>query len=182
MSARARGDHDDRPAPRWRPLPPPAAQRDAFAHREARRLITRQTRPRGAAGWMAVAMVVLICAGVAVSRIRAMAPAPHAISSAPTPRAWFDAYLAAAVDNPRQVCRVLFAPELAASYQQDGHGTCLRYFDDVIDAPVRITRIVRSGATAVIDLSQRRPPQYQWSVVLNDAANRWQAVALIRNR
>lgn len=45
-----------------------------------------------------------------------------------TPRAWFDAYEAAAIDNPGRVCSELFAPQLAGAYGKAVQGSCRGYF------------------------------------------------------
>ena len=90
--------------------------------------------------------------------------------------------MAAAVDDPARVCRVLFAPQLAAGYRQSAAGSCESYFADVQDSAVRIERIAQSNDTAVIELRQRRAPRYRWSAVLARHGGGWRAVALVGGR
>jgi len=105
--------------------------------------------------------------------------APAEVRAPSTPRAWFDAYMAAAVDDAPLVCGTLLSPQLAASYARRAGGDCVGYFHTVDDTPVKIERVVELGATAVIELRQRRAPGSWSSVVLDRDGDGWQAVALI---
>jgi hypothetical protein len=86
--------------------------------------------------------------------------------------------MAAAVDDPARVCGTLFAPELAARYRHTKPGSCLAFFSDVQDSPVRIRRIVQSDGTAVIEARQTHT-RLAWSVVLARHDGGWRAVDLI---
>jgi hypothetical protein len=130
--------------------------------------------------FLAVLAVAAVTAAVSATTRRA-SPTPL-VADLTTPRAWFDDYLAAAVDDPARVCHVLLAPELAASYRHTTAGSCMRYFGDVQDSGVRIQRIVHSSGTAVIELRQSHPPVYRWSVVLGRHGAGWRAVAVISDR
>lgn len=193
MSTRARGDHDRAYLHPWRPKQPgtssprrapqltwpddpvdrPASVGGVESH-PAPSPPQRQSR----AGQRAVVFVVvaaLAAAGVASTRPRAAQPAVFP----PSPRAWFDAYMAAAVDDPSRVCQTLLAPELAARYRQARPGSCRAFFAGVQDTQVRIRRIVESGGVAVIDARQSRPPRAPWSVVLARRGGGWRAVDLL---
>lgn len=65
------------------------------------------------------ALALLIAgAAVAVGGVAAageLASAPARLQLPATPRAWLDAYEAAAIDNPSRVCSELFAPQLAVA-------------------------------------------------------------------
>ena len=131
MIARLRGEHDNHPGG-WRPTLDP--QRDPFerpgdrsegAWRPGLRRAFREPpyalvwRSRGAR-WLAllaVAVVGLIIAGWSVTQ---RAPVRTEPSLPATPRAWLDAYEAAAIDNPPLVCSQLFSPALAATYATRG--------------------------------------------------------------
>jgi hypothetical protein len=190
MSARARGDHDSPYMHPWRPKRPGTGPlRRADQHSEAgaagdavpcrpdwsavagRRPKSRVARRAG------VAILVLVMAGAAYASERPARSHTHLYPS--TPRAWLDAYLSTAVDNPSWVCRVLFAPELAARYRHTRPGSCTAFFFTVEDSGVRIRRIVQSDGAAVIELRQAHPPRYAWNVVLARQGGSWQAVDLV---
>jgi hypothetical protein len=188
MSTRARGDHD-RPYMRpWRPKqpgagplrradvhPPPAPPDDG--PQDVFEVGSREPQTRSRAGRRAIIFVVVAAlAGAGMASTRALTPRPVVYPS--SPRAWFDAYLAAAVDEPARVCGTLFAPELAARYRHTRLGSCLAFFSDVQDSPVRIQRIVESDGTAVIDARQTHP-SLAWNVVLARHGGGWRAVDLI---
>jgi hypothetical protein len=96
-----------------------------------------------------------------------------------TPRQWFDAYMAAAVDDPGRVCDLLFSPQLAARYGHGPRSSCLRYYADVSNTSVTVERVVRFGETAVVHLMQRNRARSPWYVVLTRRDGGWQAVDLL---
>lgn len=191
MSLRARGDHDGPHLRRWRPAPPgtgltrrsgadaaPAptdAAGDAMGYAETPRLTNTRSWRRPGGRMVAWALA----AAVAAAGYAATRPAAQPGLYPRSPRAWFDAYMAAAVDDPTRVCRVLFAPELAARYHHTRAGSCRSYFADVQDSAVRIRGITAADGTAVVRLRQAQAPRYAWSVVLGRHGGGWQAVALI---
>jgi hypothetical protein len=192
MSTRARGEHDWPGTTAWRPVRPMVSRREPTAPRNDSDVctepgdavdVTRLPHPaRSRRLWPAVA--VLAAAAIAIASSppgRSARPVVRVVSPA-TPRAWFDAYMAAAVDDPTRVCHVLFAPELATSYRHSAAGSCGSYFANVQDSAVQIERIVQSDGTAVIDLRQRRAPRYRWNAVLARHPGGWRAVALVRGR
>ena len=95
-----------------------------------------------------------------------------------TPRAWLDAYEAAAVDNPGRVCSVLFAPQLAHAYARSVHGGCRDYFRQIRSFSVVVHRQLEDGRTAVLELHQSIRP-HDWSVVLSHRGDGWRAVDLV---
>jgi len=95
-----------------------------------------------------------------------------------TPRAWLDAYEAAAIDKPSRVCSRLFTPELATIYAHAAHSSCTRYFKRIMSSSVTIRRIVREGGTAVLELHQTLS-HASWAVILNHQSTGWQAVDLL---
>jgi hypothetical protein len=128
-------------------------------------------------------LAVLAVAGIAAaSSAGRRAGSPPVAGSAGTPRRWFDAYMAAAVDDPGRVCRTLFTTQLAASYRRTPSGSCERYFADVQDTGVRIEQIVNARDTAVVELRQTHPPRYRWNAVLSHNARSWRAVAILDGR
>lgn len=106
------------------------------------------------------------------------APGPVPVRLPSTPRAWLDAYEAAAVDNPARVCSVLFSPELPQVYASAMRSTCGSYFRQITSFSVRVRRVVEEGRTAVLELHQTVRPQ-DWAVVLSRQQDGWQAVDLV---
>ena len=149
MIARLRGEHDNHPGG-WRPTLDP--QRDPFerpgdrsegAWRPGLRRAFREPpyalvwRSRGAR-WLAllaVAVVGLIIAGWSLSQRAPVRTEPRLPA---TPRAWLDAYEAAAIDNPPLVCSRLFSPALAATYGRVAHGSCTTYFKRISSSSVTV--------------------------------------------
>ena len=192
MIARLRGEHHNHPGG-WRPTLDP--QRDPLerpgdrsegARRPGLRRAFREPayalvwRSRGAR-WLAllaVAVVGLIIAGWSLSRRAPVRTEPRLPA---TPRAWLDAYEAAAIDNPPLVCSRLFSPALAASYGRVAHGSCTTYFERISSSSVTVGRILRDGGTAVLELRQALD-HTDWAVVLNRHTDGWQAVDLLDGR
>jgi hypothetical protein len=131
---------------------------------------------------LAVTVAALVVLGTAAIRARFGASTRRASPYPTTPRAWFDAYMAAAVDDPEQVCRVLFSPEFARTYNQTPQHSCLGYFTHVADTQVQIQTIRTYRSTAVVRLRQRYPPRYYWGVVLDQVDQGWRAVDLLGGR
>jgi hypothetical protein len=95
-----------------------------------------------------------------------------------TPRAWLDAYEAAAIDNPSRVCSELFAPQLARAYGKAPHGSCTSYFKQITSFSVVVRRVLQDGGTAVLELRQTVRPR-DWAVVLNRQPGGWRAIDLL---
>jgi hypothetical protein len=193
MSTRARGEHDWPRTTAWRPLRPAVSHPEPSIPPSDSEFCPEQgdevdgTHPQHSSHtrrvWLAIA--VIAAAAIAISSSSSPGrPGPLATgaASAATPRAWFDAYMAAAVDDPAGVCHILFGPELAASYRHSAAGSCESYFADVQDSAVRIEQIVQSGGTAVIELRQARAPRYRWNAVLARHGGGWRAVVLVAGR
>jgi len=104
------------------------------------------------------------------SRERAQLPA--------TPRAWLDAYEAAAIDNPSRVCSELFAPQLAQAYGKALHGSCTSYFKQITSFSVIVRSVLQDGGTAVLELRQTVRPR-DWAVILDREPRGWRAVDLL---
>ena len=175
MIARVRGEHDTGWG-RWRP----AADRDVGAapgpevprsQRERKALPWRRASLASLAAGAAIAVgYVFVGGGVTPDRAPAELPA--------TPRAWLDAYEAAAIDNPSEVCSELFAPELAHAYAKVLHSSCTSYFERITSFSVVVRRVVRDGSTALLELHQTVRPR-DWAVVLSRRPGGWQAVDLL---
>ena len=191
MIARTRGEHDCRRARAWRPgqtavtTPEPAADLASSEPALGTGVEVLVERSPGSPFhrrlWLAVAM---LAAAALASALSPTGRASRPVAAAPpgTPRAGFDAYMAAAVDDPARVCRVRFSPRLAASYRHTSSGSCERYFADVTDTAVRIQRIVESHATAIVELRQAHGARYRWQAILSRHAGGWRAVGLTGGR
>jgi len=192
MISRARGEHDS--PLRWpgrptRPAASPAGARkprfDPAAHTPRQSPDTAWQHSETGRGRRIIARVlaaVALAAGGYAAGSWLQDGGLRAASYPSTPRAWFNAYMAAAVDDAPRVCGTLLSAQLAASYARRAGGGCVGYFHSVDDTPVKIERVVELGATAVIELRQRRAPRPWSSVVLDRRGDAWQAVALISGR
>jgi hypothetical protein len=138
MRVRVRGEHQQPYMHRWRLKRPGAPVRAGDGHvhkRETGRGADAGGRARWASRARLAASVILALLGAGAVGYWAR-PVPAARQPSPyppTPRAWFDAYMAAAVDDPGRVCTVLFSPGLAARYARTGQRSCLAYFQRVSD-------------------------------------------------
>jgi hypothetical protein len=72
--------------------------------------------------------------------------------------------------------------QLAALYATRSRRGCIGYFRTVVDTPVVIVAVRRSGDSAVVQLRQRHPPRRWSSIVLRRRSGVWQATALRRGR
>ena len=127
--------------------------------------------------WLCLAAGAAIAVGsVAETAWLSAGPAPAQLPS--TPRAWLDAYEAAAIDDPSRVCSELFAPELAQAYGKALHSSCMSYFERITSFSVVVRRVFTHGSTAVLELHQMVRPR-DWAVVLGHRSGGWQAVDLL---
>ena len=177
MIARIRGEHDAR----WGRRLPTTARETAVPPRLTATVVDRQ---RGASrslhrpvSWRLVAIGVSL-AVVCLTVILWLSPSPARSQLPATPRAWLDAYEAAAVDNPSRVCSELFAPQLAQAYGKALHGSCTSYFKQITSFSVVVRRVLQDGGTAVLELRQTVRPR-DWAVVLNRQPGGWRAVDLL---
>jgi hypothetical protein len=190
MIARIRGEHDTHWG-RWRPSASRevavGAERQAVAGASdgaplppAARQAPGRSRPgRRALRWLAVLLAVTAVGSLAAHWSRAEFPPASAQAGLPvTPRAWLDAYEAAAVDNPGRVCSQLFAPALAQAYARAVHGSCDSYFRRITSFSVVVRRVLAAGDTAVLELRQTVRPR-DWAVILDRRRGGWQAVDLL---
>jgi hypothetical protein len=179
MIARIRGAHDAR----WgRGRPTKARATAAAPARQTAPVVDRQRSaeaPRRRVLWSS-----LIGVTVTVSCLTAiwwLSPSPARSQLPATPRAWMDAYEAAAIDNPSRVCTELFAPQLAQAYGEALHGSCTSYFKDITSFSVVVRRVLQDGSTAVLELRQTVRPR-DWAVVLNRQPDGWRAVDLLAGK
>jgi hypothetical protein len=184
MIARHRGEHDSQPA-RWRPgtgrQPAHAIQAsDAFATDDPSSRVPRRTgaEPRGALRRFTLFLVIAAAAGIAMAHLAQVHSTPSHPVLPETPRAWLDAYEAAAIDNPDRVCSTLFAPALARAYAQAIHSSCRSYFRHITSISIIVHRILGGQETAVLELQQTVRPR-SWAVVLSRRLDGWQAVDLV---
>jgi hypothetical protein len=193
MIARIRGEHDTHWG-RWRPSArrevaigaqrqtAPAATDVAPLPPAARQAPGRSRHARRALRWLAVLLAVTTVGSLAAHWSRPEFPPPPAQAGLPaTPRAWLDAYEAAAVDDPGRVCSELFAPALAQAYARAVHGSCADYFRRITSFSVVVRRVLADGDTAVLELRQTVRPR-DWAVVLDRRRAGWQAVDLLTGK
>jgi hypothetical protein len=180
MIARIRGEHDAR----WGRWLPTTAREAAVPPRLTADVVDRQ---RGASrplhrpvSWRLVAIGVSL-AVMCLTVILWLSPSPARSQLPATPRAWLDAYEAAAVDNPSRVCSELFAPQLAQAYWKALHGSCTNYFKRITSFSVVVHRVLQDGGTAVLELRQTVRPR-DWAVVLDRESGGWRAVDLLAGK
>ena len=180
MIARIRGEHDARWG-RWRP-----GAGVGVAIAPSRRIASVAGRPDGDTGalrhrvpWRPFAVGALIPVACAQRCDGASRPGPSRPQLPATPRAWLDAYEAAAIDNPPRVCSELFSPALAQAYGKAVRGRCTSYFEQITSFSVVVWRVLQDGDTAVLELRQTLRPRDNWAVVLNRAPAGWRAVDLL---
>jgi hypothetical protein len=175
MIARIRGDHDTRWG-RWRP----DATHESSATR-AQSTDLPQRVPQAAPKRWGVWRFVAAGASIAVACVAAagsFSSTPGRAQLPATPRAWLDAYEAAAIDNPARVCSELFEPRLARAYGKALHSSCRTYFSHITSLSVVVRRVFADGRTAVLELHQTVRPR-DWAVVLSHRPHGWQAVDLL---
>jgi hypothetical protein len=183
MIVRTRGDDHELQWGRWRP---PSRAQPLGAGEPATRPSSRLRRWRPSPQRLTRWLVLLVVAGGAYSAVGGAgwftnSTKPTLAVMPATPRAWLDAYDAAAVDDPARVCSQLFAAPLAAAYARAAHGSCARYFARVTVASVRVWRVLQAGNTAVLELRQVIKHQ-AWAVVLHRRPEGWQAVDVMDGR
>jgi hypothetical protein len=178
MSVRIRGEHDARWG-QWRPTA--AREADGTPPRQTAAVVDRagDTNPRRRRRllWWLLALGVSLAVGCSTA-IWWLSPSPTRSQLPATPRAWLDAYEAAAIDNPSRVCSELFAPQLAQAYGKALHGSCTSYFKQITSFSVVVRRVMQDGGTAVLELRQTVRPR-DWAVVLNRQPGGWRAVDLL---
>jgi hypothetical protein len=184
MIDRIRGDHDARWA-RWRPARQ-ANDRQSTTRghltpgRQSPTLRARARRWRRATwglGTLAAVIVLVLAGAWGVEQLNPTPAVPVARLPA-TPRAWLDAYLAAAVDDPQEVCSQLFAPQLTVVYAHAAHSSCPGFFGRMTSSSVIVRRMLSDGATTVLELRQKIG-HADWAVVLDRRPSGWQAVDLL---
>jgi hypothetical protein len=179
MIVRIRGEHDARWG-RWRPTK--ARESAGAPPRQTAGVVDRQTgadAPRRRVLWSS-----LIGVSVAVGCLTALlwlSPSQARSQLPATPRAWLDAYEAAAIDNPSRVCSELFAAQLAQAYGKALHGSCTNYFKQSTSFSVVVRRVLQDGGTAVLELRQTVRPR-DWAVVLDRQPGGWRAVDLLAGK
>ena len=180
MIARIRGEHDAR----WGRWLPTTARETAASPRLTAGGVARQSGARRPLHrpvlWSPVAIAVSL-AVVCLTVILWLSPSPARSQLPATPRAWLDAYEAAAVDNPSRVCSELFAPQLAQAYGKALHGSCTTYFKQITSYSVVLRRVIQDGGTAVLELRQTVRPR-DWAVVLTRQPEGWRAVDLLAGK
>lgn len=187
MSVRVRGEHQQPHMHGWRLKRPGSPDRWDTGRRHedegAQGGQASERAPRaGRVGIAAVVVLVIFAAGAAGYMARPIPAAPRGSPYPPTPRAWFDSYMAAVVDDPSRVCGVLFTPGLAATYSRTPERSCQAYFRRGSDSAVQIVGVRVSGSTAVVRLRQRLAPRGDWAVVLDRVDRGWRAVDLLSGR
>jgi hypothetical protein len=184
MIARRRGD-EMRPHIRWRP---PAATPTAWetAPPQPPRPLAEDlgedtpTAPGRHRRPILLVLTMLVVAGaIAGEGHRGSVASPQQLPA--TPRAWVQAWTAAALENPGRVCHHLFAPALTSAYAIDTGESCVRYYRSVTSASFRVRHILEDGATAAVEAHQVTAPRRggYFTILLSHIQGGWQAVDLV---
>jgi len=180
MIARIRGEHD----PRWGGWRPTTAAETADARARQTTLVVDRQSDANPPRSRVLRSLVAIGVSLAVACLAAiwwLSPGAVGSQLPATPRAWLDAYEAAAIDNPSRVCTELFAPQLAQAYGKALHGSCTNYFKQITSFSVVVHRVLQDGGTAVLELRQTVRPR-DWAVVLSRQPGGWRAVDLLAGK
>jgi hypothetical protein len=95
--------------------------------------------------------------------------------------AWAEQFTAAAIQDPTDVCRHLFAPALAAVFKGDTGRTCLAYYGRVDSRSYRIRHRLQDGPSAAIEgqvLGYGRRFGY-FTILLTRLQSGWQAIDIV---
>ena len=111
MIARIRDEHHTSWA-RWRPT----ASREAAALARAAPVSTARARALSWRGAVALLAAAAAIAAGGLAPVGQLSAGRGGLRLPASPRAWLDAYEAAAIDNPSRVCSALFSPQLAEAY------------------------------------------------------------------
>ena len=207
MIARVRGEHDSRGRWRLRASLPPSSLSDeqpgdggttgddelvehGWRENESH-APARGSWPARAKRWLGIGIGALLAlVGVSVGYVVVdwmvdhISPAtgdlvrPARVVLPATPRAWLDAYEAAAVNDPERVCSQLFAPALAREYAQAMHASCTSSVRRIDSLPLTVRALLNEGPTAVLELRQMLH-RADWAVVLSRQRAGWQAVDVL---
>ena len=153
---------------------------DVYGHPAVSQLESLGSHRRGTVvSWRHAVALLAAAAAIAggVAAVGGLGSGPARLRLPGSPRAWLDAYEAAAVDNPSAVCSELFSPELAQAYGRAMRGSCTTYFEQITSVSVLVRRVLQDGDTAVLELRQTVRPR-DWAVVLSRRPGGWQAVDL----
>jgi hypothetical protein len=63
-------------------------------------------------------------------------------------------FTAAAIDQPSEVCRHLFAPALSAVFKADTGKSCLAFYTNIESPSYRIRHTLQDGPTAAVEAQQ----------------------------
>jgi len=98
-----------------------------------------------------------------------------------TPMAWVQEFTAAAIDEPSEVCRHLFAPALAAVFKADTGKSCLAYYGDVESPSYRIRHTLQDGPTAAVEAQQLGDGRTfgYFTILLTRLPSGWQAIDIV---
>ena len=173
MIARIRGEHHMGGA-RWRPT---VSREVAGVARAA----PVSSAPARGASWRGAVVLLAAAAAIAAGGLMVggeLSSGQGVLRLPASPRAWLDAYEAAAVDNPSRVCSELFSPQLAKAYARATGRSCTSYFEQITSVSVVVRRVLADGNSAVLELRQTVRPR-DWAVVLSRRKGGWQAVDLL---
>jgi hypothetical protein len=184
MIARHRGD--PRVHSRWRPgSPGPAPSTGPEpAIAEVQPVATDNLPAPRRAPWRKItillsgALLILAIAGAVRHATGTTAPSR---ARPRTAAAWAEQFTAAAIQDPTDVCRHLFAPALAAVFKGDTGRTCLAYYGRVDSRSYRIRHRLQDGPSAAIEgqvLGYGRRFGY-FTILLTRLQSGWQAIDIV---
>jgi len=126
--------------------------------------------------WLAVCITALLGFGAAFVIVRGAGSDGPALPATPT--AWLDAFSADVATGNGDVCSRLLSPAFRSAFLREVHQSCATYYSHAQVLSVRVLRILRSGATAAVEIRYWPRGGYT-TFVLNRQDRGWQAVAIV---
>jgi hypothetical protein len=126
--------------------------------------------------WLAVFTAALAVAAIALVVLHAGGSSERALPA--TPSAWLESFSADVATGNGDVCSRLLSPTFRSELSREVHRSCASYYRNAQVLSVRVLRILKSGATAAVEV--RYWPRGRYSTfVLDRGAGGWQAVAIV---
>jgi hypothetical protein len=125
-----------------------------------------------------MAAVIAVLTGVAVTAVIQRWADSAGLGLPKTPMAWLDAFSAGVARDSGDLCARLLSPAFRSALERDAYESCAPNYARAQVLSVRVLRILRTGATAAVEV--RYWPRGGYSTfVLDRQADGWQAVAIV---
>jgi hypothetical protein len=126
--------------------------------------------------WLALGITTVLGFGVVFETMRSAHADVPALPATPT--AWLEAFSAGVATSNGDVCSRLLSSAFRSAFVGEVHRSCATYYSHAQVLSVRVLRILRSGATAAVEIRYWPRGGYT-TFVLNRQDRGWQAVAIV---